>query len=104
MPFSRQVTGRAAVSAVLIGAGLAAVPLSAAVSAQAGADLRMTVEKPHFMCESRRSRFSRVAYRLGEAGGEAAAEPAQSCCDGQLGCAQFLSTNTVLRPLRRWHS
>ncbi len=100
MPFSRQIMGRPVASAVLISAGLAWAPLSNASSAETRPDLRMTVEKPHFMCESSRLLFSRVAYHPGgmDAG------TVKSCCDGQLGCAQFLSTNTVLHPLRRWHS
>jgi hypothetical protein len=63
-------------------------------------DLRMTVEKPRFTCESSRASLSRTAYHAAARPGG----PALPCCDGQLGCAQFLSTNRVLHSAHRWHS
>ncbi len=60
----------------------------------------MTVEKPHFTCEGNGRMLSHVAYRLSQ-------QPLSAplpCCDGKLGCAQFLSTNTVVHPVRHWHS
>ena len=82
-----------------------ALPLFLAVTA-AGAqasELRMTVEKPHFTCEGHGRLLSHVAYVPGadasnvdpQAAGDDAPLP---CCDGQIGCAQFLSTNTILHP------
>lgn len=71
-------------------------------------DLRMTVEQPHFTCEGHGGGFSRVAFRPGsdlraapsEAADDAAPLP---CCDGKIGCAQFLSTNTIVRQAHEWH-
>ncbi len=61
-------------------------------------DLRMTVESPHFTCEGAQKFLSRVAFHPG------AADPAPlPCCDGQIGCAQFLSTNTIVRQSHEWH-
>ena len=60
----------------------------------------MTVEKPHFTCEGSGMMLSRVAYRPGH---RPSAGPVLPCCDGKLGCAQFLSTNTILHPVRQWH-
>ena len=70
--------------------------------------LRMTVEQPHFTCEGHDSHFSHVSYvpgaEIGDvsdgAGGDAAPLP---CCDGKIGCAQFLSTNTIIRQSTAWH-
>lgn len=73
-------------------AGLAFVCFAGAASA---ADLRMTVQKPHFTCEGRTPGFDRVSYRPGGA--------PLPCCDGQLGCAQFLSTTTIVRTPHQWH-
>ncbi len=70
-----------------------------------GADLRMTVEKPRFTCERGGSALSHVAFHPERQRAAGAVLPtALPCCDGQLGCAQFLSTNTVVLPSRRWHS
>ena len=77
-----------------MGVGMANVPAAAA-------GLRMTVERPHFTCERHGALPSRVVYHPGES---LAAQPVLPCCDGQFGCAQFLSTNTVLRQTHRWHS
>ncbi len=94
MPLSlvARCSGRclAAVAAVMLsGAGALAAP---------GDGLRMTVERPHFTCESGGTTLSRVVFRPRRA----AASAALPCCDGQIGCAQFLSTTTVVRPGRRW--
>ena len=61
-------------------------------------DLRMTVEAPHFTCEGAQRFYSRVAYNLDD--NSAAPLP---CCDGKIGCAQFLSTNTVVHQAHEWH-
>lgn len=68
-----------------------------ALGAQA-AGLRMTVEHPHFTCEGRTA-YSSVAYHPGVA--DTAPLP---CCDGRIGCAQFLSTNTIVHQGHEWHS
>ncbi|WP_428376546.1 hypothetical protein [Lichenicoccus sp.] len=73
------------------------LPASAAAPV---AGLRMTVERPHFTCERGGATLSHVVFRPGS---EAAGHGVLPCCDGQIGCAQFLSTTTVLRPGRRWH-
>ncbi len=59
-------------------------------------ELRMTVEKPHFTCEGRGQLMSHVAYVPGADQRKAIDDAPLPCCDGQIGCAQFLSTNTVL--------
>ncbi|MCQ8241892.1 hypothetical protein [Rhizosaccharibacter radicis] len=73
-----------------------------ALSAAQASDLRMTVEKPHFTCEGRQASLQHTAYRPGDAERAAAdqfdGQAPLPCCDGQIGCAQFLSTNTILRP------
>ena len=62
------------------------------------AELRMTVEKPHFTCEGRSMLFH-VAYVPGSAEQRPVSSDAPlPCCDGKIGCAQFLSTNTILHP------
>ncbi len=58
-------------------------------------ELRMTVEKPHFTCEGRGQLLSHVAYVPG-ANQRGISDAPLPCCDGQIGCAQFLSTNTIL--------
>jgi hypothetical protein len=80
---------------------LAILALAAAVPSLAAqaSDLRMTVEKPHFTCEGGVQFYSRVAYRPSDA----VASPALPCCDGKIGCAQFLSTNTIVRQSHEWH-
>ena len=55
------------------------------------APLRMTVAKPHFTCEGRDKLLSQAAYVPG-------ADAPLPCCDGKIGCAQFLSTDTIVRP------
>ncbi len=86
--------------------------LSAASGAQAaspntgpeisrGTSLRMTVEKPRFTCAGRGVTMSHVVFQAGRAAAGAATLP---CCDGQFGCAQFLSTATVLHGPHPWHS
>lgn len=79
-----------------------ALPLLLAVIATGAqaAELRMTVEKPHFTCEGRGLLLSRAAYVPGEYRVNATDDAPLPCCDGQIGCAQFLSTSTILRPLR----
>ena len=79
--------------ACLVMVGLAAASQTAPARASS---LRMTVERPHFTCEGSGVALSHVAYR-------ADAKPVLPCCDGRIGCAQFLSTSTVLRAPRRWH-
>ena len=59
-------------------------------------ELRMTVEKPHFTCEGRGQLLSHVDYVPGQDPRKAVDEAPLPCCDGQIGCAQFLSTNTIL--------
>ncbi len=81
----------------IVGLLSAFVMLALGCSASFGADLRMTVERPHFTCEGHVRHFSDVAYRPGQTDG--APLP---CCDGQIGCAQFLSTNTIVRPPHQW--
>ncbi len=85
-----------------------AVPAMAS-RAQA-AELRMTVERPHFTCEGHATLLNHAAWRPDAAGTRAllwqvsdAIDPGAPlpCCDGQIGCAQFLSTNTILHPERR---
>lgn len=86
---------------------LALVLVLPAMGASAS-DLRMTVEQPRFTCEGHDSHFSRVAYVPGApaqdlsdtASDDAAPLP---CCDGKIGCAQFLSTNTIIRQANQWH-
>ncbi len=59
-------------------------------------ELRMTVEKPHFTCEGRGQLLSHVAYVPGDRQQKISDDAPLPCCDGQIGCAQFLSTNTIL--------
>ncbi len=59
-------------------------------------ELRMTVEKPHFTCEGRGQLLSHVDYVPGQDQRKVIDEAPLPCCDGQIGCAQFLSTNTIL--------
>ena len=68
------------------------------IAAQAS-ELRMTVEKPRFTCEGR-SMLSHVAYVPGAERQKVSDDAPLPCCDGQIGCAQFLSTSTVLHPER----
>lgn len=78
-----------------------ALPLFLAVmtaGAQAS-ELRMTVEKPHFTCEGHGRLLSHAAYIPGEYKQAVDDDDAPlPCCDGQMGCAQFLSTSTILHP------
>ena len=77
---------------------VAALSLMSFLPRAEASDLRMTVESPHFTCEGAQRFYSRVAYN-----------PSQDlsaplpCCDGKIGCAQFLSTNTVVRQAHEWH-
>lgn len=80
---------------LLLALALCAMPVMAA----SASDLRMTVEQPHFTCEGHDSHFVRAAYHP-QAVSDDAPLP---CCDGKLGCAQFLSTNTVVRQSHEWH-
>ena len=73
----------------------------ASAVAAPGEGLRMTVEAPRFTCESGGLTLSHVVFRPGS---DAAHHGALPCCDGRIGCAQFLSTTTVVRPGRRWRS
>ncbi len=86
----------AACLAVLAGAG---VVNAAPCEARAG-ELRMTVEQPHFTCEGSGTMLSHIAFHPRR---QAHAVPVLPCCDGKLGCAQFLSTSTILHPMRQWH-
>ena len=96
MPSSRRSCLAVAAASMLAGTAFAAAPGVGLAS-----DLRMTVEKPHFTCERHVASFSRAAF---QSDGRPARPAALPCCDGQLGCAQFLSTNTVLRASRRHRS
>ncbi len=71
--------------------------LTVGTAAAQASELRMTVEKPHFTCEGRGSLLSHVAYVPGEYRHRISDDAPLPCCDGQIGCAQFLSTNTILR-------
>ncbi len=71
-----------------------AVPLAGAHAS----DLRMTVEPPHFTCDGAQKTFSRVAFRPDDV-----ATAPLPCCNGKIGCAQFLSTNTIIRQAHQWH-
>lgn len=66
---------------ILVALGL----LTAATAAQA-VELRTPVTKQLYTCAQGMSRVSATA--------------AAPCCDGQLKCAQFLSTTGVLKPMR----
>ena len=61
-------------------------------------DLRMTVESPHFTCDGAGRFYSRVSFDPSKL--SSAPLP---CCDGKIGCAQFLSTNTIVREAHEWH-
>ncbi len=83
---------------------LVAVPAMGA----SASGLRMTVEQPHFTCEGHDSQFSHVAYIPGAASGDLSSTASGDaaplpCCDGKIGCAQFLSTNTIIRQATQWH-
>ena len=78
--------------------GFAAALLAATVGA-AGDPLHVTMERPHFICRANAARVSHTAY---DPAGDADAP--LPCCDGRIGCAQFLSTHTVLHGKVRWHS
>ncbi len=95
MPSPSRRQHRAFAAGLLLGAGLVA-----GGSAWAG-DLRMTVEKPRFTCERGGVSLSHVAFHGSR---PRLAEAVLPCCDGRLGCAQFLSTNTVVLPQQRWRS
>jgi hypothetical protein len=84
----------------IVAAALAATGVPGASGAQASA-LRMTVEKPHFTCESRGIALSHVVFHPED---HAGVKPSLPCCASQLGCAQFLSTNTVLHLSRQHRS
>ena len=77
--------------------------------ASAGASgLRMTVEQPHFTCDGNGRTFSHVAYvphghANDDAGATGDGAPPLPCCDGRIGCAQFLSTDTIIHRATRWH-
>ena len=67
----------------------------------------MTVEQPRFTCQGDASHFSHVAYVPASPDGQLLSVDDESaplpCCDGKLGCAQFLSTNTIIRQATQWH-
>ena len=90
----------AALKAV-VGMAVALAGFGAASGLSYAADLRMTVEKPHYTCERTGALLSHASYRPE---GVTAAPTVLPCCDGQFSCAQFLSTRTVLHAARRWHS
>ncbi|MCQ8279189.1 hypothetical protein NFI95_12115 [Acetobacteraceae bacterium KSS8] len=78
---------------------LMALPVS--MTGVHAAELRMTVEKPHFTCEGRSSMLSKAAYLPNAEKRSVTDEDAPlPCCDGQIGCAQFMGTNTILRTSR----
>ena len=81
---------------LILGLILSAVPAAAGANAS---DLRMTVQKPHFTCEGHDRGVSTVAWTPD--GPSGAPLP---CCDGKIGCAQFLSTNTIIRQKHEWRS
>ena len=96
MPSSRRSRLCIAAATLLAVAASAAAPRAVLASG-----LRMTVEKPRFTCETHGASFSHAMF---QPAGRPAAAAALPCCDGQLGCAQFLSTSTVLRASRRHRS
>ena len=75
------------------------VPMMLALTGLAAqaSELRMTVERPHFTCEGR-TMLSHVAYVPGAERRLVTDGAPLPCCDGQIGCAQFLSTSTILHP------
>ncbi len=91
--------GRLAAMLAVAAAGTALAPAHAASLWLPG--LRMTIEKPRFTCEHRGVSLSHVAFHKGAAQADPSPLP---CCDGQFGCARFLSTDTILHGLQRWHS
>ena len=96
MPSSRRSPFRFLAASMLSTGGWSLAPGMVLAS-----DLRMTVERPHFTCETHGASFSRAAFHPGR---EPMPPSPLPCCDGQLGCAQFLSTSTVLRASRRHRS
>ena len=80
---------------------IAALTFAAPVFQAHASDLRMTVEQPRFTCEGSHSALSHVAFHPGDDLKTVAAP--LPCCNGQLGCAQFLSTNTIVRQSHEWH-
>ena len=80
---------------------VAALTFAAPVFHAQASDLRMTVEQPRFTCQGAQSALSHVAFHPGEDVRTAAAP--LPCCNGQLGCAQYLSTNTIVRQSHAWH-
>ncbi len=75
--------------------------LPVAVTSAHAAELRMTVEKPHFTCEGRSTLLSKAAYLPNAEKRTVTDQDAPlPCCDGQIGCAQYMGTNTILRPSR----
>jgi hypothetical protein len=76
--------------------------LSTLAGAQ-GSDLRMTVKPPRFTCEGHAGNSLRVAFHPDAAAADFADGRAPlPCCNGQIGCAQFLSTNTIIRTRHGW--
>lgn len=93
---------RLAPSGLSAAAAIAALLLAGnAQAASPETSLRMTVEKPRFTCEGHGVTMSHVLFRDA---GKAAGAGVLPCCNGQLGCAQFLSTRTVLHGPHPWHS
>jgi hypothetical protein len=79
--------------AAMVVIALPAIPVVTLAS-----ELRMTVEKPHFTCDGRGSLLSHASYVPGAYKASVDEDAPLPCCDGQVGCAQFLSTNTILHP------
>jgi hypothetical protein len=77
---------------------LLAIIAFGATSQARASELRMTVEKPHFTCEGRGRLLSQAAFRPGQ--DRQPTDAPLPCCDGQIGCAQFLSTSTIVNPDR----
>lgn len=61
-------------------------------------ELHPAYAKPHFTCETLRP--LRAAWHPERATRD---EAQQTCCNGQIGCAQFLPSSTALRQPHHWH-
>ena len=85
---------------------ITAVALTVGVARQADAagasvaQLQLSAPLPHFVCAGHGVSLSRAAYTPPSA--PAARTVPLPCCDGQLACAQFLSTTTILHGPKRW--
>jgi len=118
-PLEVPPAARNGLAGLALATGLAAGLVLAGGGARAASgELHPAIAKPHYTCESTQAQkaawqktdwqktdWQKTGWKKTDwqVAPLAPAHPARTCCDGQIGCAEYLPSSTALPQPHHWH-